>query len=1073
MGALQLTLLGGFQARRPGGVPVTVARRKAQALLAYLALHPDRSHPREKLAALLWGEAPGERARHSLRQALLTLRQALSGDAAHCVVEEGDGVSIDGSLVEVDVVSFERLAAEATPEALERASALYGGDLLSGIAFDETLFEEWLRTERERLRELAIEVLARLLAHQERAGQVDRAVVSGVRLLGLDSTQEPVHRTLMRLYARQGRRGAALRQYQICVDVLERELGTAPEPETRRLYHELLVRPSGAPHAAPGPSASGGDVETAPIEPSTLGVPMVGRESEIATLRRTLEEVERGQGRVVQIAGEAGIGKTRLVEALIVETLAVGGRVLVGRAHENEQVLPLGPWVDAFRTGQAVATLDGLDAPWRGELARFFPELGSPRQDQPAAEEYVRLFEAMTRAVEHLTLARPLLLVLEDLQWADEMTLRLLVFLARRIATWRLLLAGTFREEEMVDATLLRRSLGQLGRMSGSVSLTLAPLSRSDTVALIRALTRTESGDAVIERLGEPIWQASEGNPFMVTEMVRALPPGGEPRPGEAPGLPRTVRELILARLDRVGDAARRLVAVASVIGRECEFALLQRAAGASEADAAEAIGELVGRRILRAVGERLDFSHERIREVAYETLLPPYRTSLHGAVARSLEALYGPDLAPHALAIGRHFHAGEVWDRACHYLAQAAAWAAMRGAHREAIASYELALVALRAVPASRERDEQAIDLRFELRHSCVPLGDHARILEHLREAEAAAGAIGDLRRLGWTLAYQTHGLYLAGMFADAIDSGERALAIAAELDDARLEEWANVYVAQVYHWAGRYRDGLARLRHNVTVLEPRLAQRGLPPQQVVNTRMFAAWCLAELGEFAEARARAAEGIAAARESDSAYWLVHAHSGAALADLRREALDEAGAGAERALELCGGRDYFVLWAIPATILGGARAAAGRAAEAIALLERAAEIGGVLVAPVLVFLGQAYLAGDRAADAQVAAQRALALAVDHGERGWEAWSRWLLAESGARGDTPEAACDVYRAALSLADELSMRPLVAHCHRGLGRLYRDLGKTALADEHRTMAASLYRQLEMPAPPDAAP
>ena len=189
-----------------------------------------------------------------------------------------------------------------------------------------------------------------------------------------------------------------------------------------------------------------------PIEPSTLGTPLIGREPEIARLRQTLEEVWRRQGRLALIGGEAGIGKTRLVEALIMDTLAAGGRVLVGRAHENEQVLPLGPWVDAFRTGEAVVELEVLDRPWRVELGRLFPELGTPHRDQPAAEDYVRLFEAVARAVDHLLATRPLLLVLEDLHWADEMTLRMLVFLARRIAGWPLLLTGTFRPEEMVDS---------------------------------------------------------------------------------------------------------------------------------------------------------------------------------------------------------------------------------------------------------------------------------------------------------------------------------------------------------------------------------------------------------------------------------------------------------------------------------------------------------------------------------------------------------------------------------------------------------------------------------------------
>jgi hypothetical protein len=178
------------------------------------------------------------------------------------------------------------------------------------------------------------------------------------------------------MFARQGRRGAALRQFEICVDVLERELGVAPEAETRRLYHELLRTPPGAPRVDPYRSTTGGDVGWAPIEPAALGAPLVGRDAEMATLRRALEEVSRGYGRVVLIGGEAGIGKTRLVEALVGEVLAAGGRVLTGRAHESEQVLPLGPWVDAFRTGQAVAALEALDTVWRGELARSYAGLG-------------------------------------------------------------------------------------------------------------------------------------------------------------------------------------------------------------------------------------------------------------------------------------------------------------------------------------------------------------------------------------------------------------------------------------------------------------------------------------------------------------------------------------------------------------------------------------------------------------------------------------------------------------------------------------------------------------------------
>jgi DNA-binding SARP family transcriptional activator len=238
--ALSLTLLGGFQARLDSGSAVSLPVRKSQALLAYLGIRPGRAHPRDKLAALLWGESSDERARDGLRHALAALRRALPASTPPILLLEGQTLALSSAVVDVDVPTFERHVAEGTPEALEHAAAVYGGDLLSGFSLDEPLFEEWLVPERERLRELALEALARLLACQSKTGATERAIQTAVRLLALDPLQEAVHRALMRLYLRQHRRGAALRQYQLCVDVLQRELGSEPEPETKQLSLELL-----------------------------------------------------------------------------------------------------------------------------------------------------------------------------------------------------------------------------------------------------------------------------------------------------------------------------------------------------------------------------------------------------------------------------------------------------------------------------------------------------------------------------------------------------------------------------------------------------------------------------------------------------------------------------------------------------------------------------------------------------------------------------------------------------------------------------------------------------------------
>lgn len=242
MPPLKLALLGGFQARVGDGPSLAFPTRKGQALLAYLALKRAQPQPRDKLASLLWGETGEEQSRNSLRQTLFNIRRTLA-DAAASLVIEGETLMLAPD-VWVDALWFDQLAAEGTPAALEQAAALYTGDLLEGLSLREPPFEDWLLVERERLRERAFEVLARLLRHQAETGATEPAIHTAARLLALDPLQEAVHRMLMRLYLRQGRRGAAQRQYQACVEVVQRELSVEVEPETRQLFQEITHRPA-------------------------------------------------------------------------------------------------------------------------------------------------------------------------------------------------------------------------------------------------------------------------------------------------------------------------------------------------------------------------------------------------------------------------------------------------------------------------------------------------------------------------------------------------------------------------------------------------------------------------------------------------------------------------------------------------------------------------------------------------------------------------------------------------------------------------------------------------------------
>ena len=270
MAHLSLNLLGGFELAA-GDTAVALPTRKAKALVAMLAVDPGRAWPREKLAAMLWEFAGEEQARTSLRQTLSVIRKAFPETSADWLRADGDVLALDAGALAVDVAEFEVLAGGGSAADLEHAAALYRGDLLDGISLREDAFEEWLRTERSRLRDEAVDVLARLVAHYGETGALKAATETAMRLLALDSLREDIHRVVMELHARQGRTDAALRQFQTCREILERELAVELAPETRALYDAILARryaPGGAePETEDGASPAGLAVDA----PSPVG----------------------------------------------------------------------------------------------------------------------------------------------------------------------------------------------------------------------------------------------------------------------------------------------------------------------------------------------------------------------------------------------------------------------------------------------------------------------------------------------------------------------------------------------------------------------------------------------------------------------------------------------------------------------------------------------------------------------------------------------------------------------------------------------------------------------------------
>jgi DNA-binding SARP family transcriptional activator len=1068
MAILRLCLLGGFDFKTDSGRPVPITRRKVQAMLAYLACHPGQAQSRAKLTTLFWPEIDDRQARANLRKALFVLRPALAPAPLSLRLGE-DEVALDCAALDVDVLAFERLVRRGDPQALQQAADLYRGDLLEGLAVATPSFEEWLTAERERVRDLALEALARLLAHQIKSEE-PLAMETARRLLALDPLQEAVHRTLIRIYARHGRRDAALRQYQSCVETLRRELSVEPEAETRQLYQEVLRG-----RATPSPTArttiAARDLLASKMPPRSSppvhdDAPMIGRGSELARLMAALDEALAGRGQVVAMLGEAGIGKSRLVSQLGVEAIKRGALVLVGHAYPTEQALAYGPWIEAVRAGAVLSrddVLAQLTPAVRAELARLFPEVATPEAQRAASpEDAMRLFEAIAQLLERLAQVQPLMLVLEDAHWADEMSVRLASVLSRRIAAWPILIILTAREEEVAEVPVLR-DLMAVPRLD---RLLLGPLSHEESTALVQSLRPRDRDKERDAGMAERIWAASGGNPFVIVETLRAVEQGAPTPPNDALPLPERVSELVRARIERLSERGQALAGVAATIGREFEFELLQRASGLAEEEAAAGVEELVRRRVLRAIGEQLAFVHDRVREVAYEGLLPFRRKLLHRQVAEALEALHAADLDPYVAALGQHYHGGEVWDRAFAYLRQAGWRATDHSAYRGAAALYEQALSALERLPESTHRIEDAIDLSLKLRAPLAYLAAHDRIRAVLDKARRSAEAIGDHGRLAQVLVYQAYECGAAADYRPGLDLIERATALPSSGDTGVLPERTRI-LGVIRFWMGDYRAAVEALK------EAELRGHGLA-RTLRWAGAIAIWqvfALVELGEFDEAQACADRGFRAGEELNHHHSRALAASCHGIIALARGDAEPAIPALERAVRLIVEGQYNVIFPVAAARLGQAYLLGGRVDEALNVLQEAVqrELSGALPTHTWcsLLLGEACLHAGRMDEARQLAEQSLATAQRNGERGTQARGRWLLGEIAARdeaGDLEEAERQ-YREALGLATELGMRPLAAGCHLGLGTLYRRAGKRQDGERHLSTAVTMYREMNM--------
>jgi tetratricopeptide (TPR) repeat protein len=635
------------------------------------------------------------------------------------------------------------------------------------------------------------------------------------------------------------------------------------------------------------------------------------------------------------------------------------------------------------------------------------------------------------------------------------------------------LLVVTSRDEELADAPATRRILDEISREPHVTRATLAPLARPDIIDLIHSLARIHGEPDGLAQIEEHVWTVSEGNPFVAVETTRALLDGGPPPESTKLPLPDRVRAMIASRLDRLSDPAHQLAAVAAVIGREFEFRLLHRASGLDEASAAEGVEELVRRHVLRGVGEQFDFTHDRIRAVAYDRLLWPQRKVRHRRVAEVVEALYAGNLEAYQLALGAHFREGEVWDKAVDFFRRAGAAATARSASREAVACFRQALDALDHLPRTPDTIRLSIDIRRDLQSGCILLGELPRMLGTLQEAEPLAKALGDERRLALIWAHMALAFWWTGQFEAAADYSQRALEMATALGDHFVEVLASARLSLAYVDWGDYRLAIEAGKRCIKAASGDLARElfEMASLPAVCVRGYMTTSFALLGDFAEAAAAADEALEIATAANHPYSVALALAAQGRWRAFQGNFIQALPWLEQSLEGCR-REGFYLFGRVAAHTGSAYARVGRIGDGIALLEAAVEretaIGFMASrSQMIITRADAYLAAERFDEALLTARQGLELSRANKHRALEAEMLHTLGEIEARQDPPDAAsaAESYRQALALASEIGMRPLAARCHLGLGRLCRAASKRAAAEAHVTTARTMLAEMQM--------
>lgn len=690
---LHIYLLGGFHLTYEGQ-PIQIASTRLQALLAYLVLHADMPQSRQGLAYLFWPDSSESQAFTNLRKLIYQLRQTLPHPDRFFQSDQQRIEWIKDAPYTTDVNklrSYLTQSKRAFPAqtAFIQIAEIYRGRLLPDC------YDEWIAPRRGQLHQEVVDTIGQLLIVLEKQRSYEEAIRCAHYLLTLEPLEEATYRHLMRLYALSGNRVGVQHAYQQCARMLEEELDVQPSVETQQLYtqmKELLAAPTEKVIVAQGP----------PVET----IPLIGRMHEWTQLQAAWQKALSGHAQFVAIGGEAGIGKSRLAAELLKWAGYYGARTARTRSYAAQGALAYAPVVELLRSPSVYSQLEKLAGVWLVEVARLLPELLESKANLPAAEpirenwQRQRLWDALVHAVcgdER----QPLLLLLDDLQWCDHETLTWLTYLLQSHAETRLLVVGTVRDDELLSDHPFTMLQLELQRVDQFQMIPLTALSAAES----RALAAEIAPGAMTEAQAQQLFHDTEGNPLFIVEMIRARhlalpelslsqnPQLGNSIPTPLPALPPKIFATIRHRLLQLSRPAYELAGVAAVIGRSFSLELLIAASGQDEHSLVAALDELWRRRLVREQGREYDFTHDRIRDVAYVTVGQVRAKYLHCRIAQALEQLDGAKLDGATLQIANHYEKAGDLQNTLVYLQRVVSVAQHIYAYAEAIRLLRYAL--------------------------------------------------------------------------------------------------------------------------------------------------------------------------------------------------------------------------------------------------------------------------------------------------------------------------------------------------------------------------------------------